>query len=80
MYPRSHSGPLRQAQPRLQVRLLHGRKIAIHLRHECTSPLTQGNKIRGIAFSLNKLLKEHQLSDTMVMIKDIQKRVEIEDE
>ena len=29
----------------------------------------KGEKVRGIAFSLNKLLKDHKLDDTMFMLK-----------
>lgn len=42
--------------------------------------LFQGEKIRGISFSLNKLLKNYKLDDTMMLLKDFSKKVTINDQ
>lgn len=39
----------------------------------------KGEKVRGISFSLNKLLKDHKLDDTMVMLKEMIRKIQLKD-
>ncbi len=38
-----------------------------------------GEKARGYSFSLNRLIKNYKLDDTMMLLKDFSKKVAIED-
>ena len=40
----------------------------------------KGHKIREFSFSLNSLLKEHKLDDTMFMLKEMTKKASFTDE
>jgi hypothetical protein len=39
----------------------------------------QGQRIRAVSFSLNSLLKEHKLDDTMFMLKEMAKKIRFND-
>lgn len=69
----------RQAGHHSTLLLLHRREEPAHLQHEGTARPIQGEKVRGIGLSLNQFLKNSQLDDFIIILKEILKKIKITD-